>query len=78
MRSALDKAAGEASDFQSLTPPGADAADTAEPDADGSVGISQAIEIDDGNLRIEVASPGLLQRRAVTGLGQPIDIYLFD
>ena len=50
VRSALDHAAGEASDFQSLTPPGADAADTANYDADGSVGTSQAIDIADGNM----------------------------
>ena len=46
--SALDHAAGEASDFQSLTPPGT--GEGAFADADGSVGISQAIDIDHGNL----------------------------
>jgi VWFA-related protein len=48
VRSALDHAAGEASDFQSLTPVGT--GDGAFADADGSVGISQAIDIDNGNL----------------------------
>lgn len=47
VRSALDHAAGEAGDFQSLTPVGSEGAN---PDADGSVGISQAIDIDNGNL----------------------------
>lgn len=47
---ALDRAAGEAGNPQSLTPAGADAADTAEFDADGSVSISQAIDIDFGNM----------------------------
>jgi VWFA-related protein len=50
IRAALDKAAGESGNAQSLTPPGADAFDTAEYDADGSVGVSQAIEIDAGNM----------------------------
>lgn len=47
---ALDHAAGESSDPQSLTPPGADATDPANSDADGSVGISQAIDIANGDL----------------------------
>src|SRR5688572_4241495 len=47
VRSALDHAAGEAGDFQSLTPIGSEGANA---DADGSVGISQAIDIDNGNL----------------------------
>ena len=47
VRSALDHAAGEASDFQSLTPIGSEGANA---DADGSVGISQALDIDNGNL----------------------------
>ena len=47
VRSALDHAAGEASDFQPLTPIGSEGANA---DADGSVGISQALEIDNGNL----------------------------
>lgn len=46
----LNRAAGEASEPGSLTPPGADKFDTAEYDADGSIGIFQAIDIDDGNL----------------------------
>lgn len=50
IRAALERAAGESGNPQSLTPPGADVADTAEYDADGSVGISQAIEIDNGNM----------------------------
>lgn len=59
IRAALDRAAGEAGNPQSLTPPGADKADTAEYDADGSVGISQAIEIDNGNtemLKVAIAT----------------------
>ncbi len=50
VRAVLAKAAGEGGNPQSLTPVGAPAAETAEPDADGSVGVHQAIEIDDGNL----------------------------
>lgn len=46
----LRRAAGEASEPGSLTPPGADVFDTAEYDADGSIGIFQAIDIDDGNM----------------------------
>lgn len=46
VRSALDHAAGEASDFQSLTPIGSEGANA---DADGSVGIHQALEIANGN-----------------------------
>jgi len=56
IRSALDHAAGEASDFQSLTPVGT--GDGAYADADGSVGISQAIDIDYGNtdeLKVAIA-----------------------
>jgi VWFA-related protein len=49
VRSALQHAAGEASDFQSLTPVGSEGANA---DADGSVGISQAIDIDSGLLEI--------------------------
>ncbi|HUR21521.1 MAG TPA: hypothetical protein VMZ90_11975 [Vicinamibacterales bacterium] len=47
VRSALDRAAGESTDFQSLTPVGSSGV---ELDADGSIGISQAIDIDNGNL----------------------------
>lgn len=50
VRSALDKAAGEAGDVQSLTPVGTDARDSTLSDADGSVGVSQAIEIANGDL----------------------------
>ncbi len=50
VRAVLAKAAGEGGNPQALTPVGAPAAETAEPDADGSVGVHQAIEIDDGNL----------------------------
>ncbi|MSO48307.1 MAG: hypothetical protein EXQ49_00145 [Acidobacteria bacterium] len=50
VRAVLAKAAGEGGNPQSLTPVGAPAAETAESDADGSVGVHQAIEIDDGNL----------------------------
>ena len=50
VQAVLARAAGEAGNPQSLTPVGAPAAETAEPDADGSVGVHQAIEIDDGNL----------------------------
>ena len=51
VRSALDHAAGEASDFQSLTPVGREAAFSGDSsaDADGSVGIHQALEIANGN-----------------------------
>jgi VWFA-related protein len=52
VRDALARAAGEAADPQSLTPPGADVADTAEYDADGSVGISQAVDIDAGDMDV--------------------------
>ena len=50
IRAVLDRAAGESGNTQSLTPPGADAFDTAEYDADGSVSVSQAIDIDFGNM----------------------------
>ena len=46
VRAVLDRAAGEATDFQSLTPIGSEGANA---DADGSVGISQAIDIDNGD-----------------------------
>jgi VWFA-related protein len=51
VRSGLDHAAGEASDFQSLTPTGREAAFSGDPgaDADGSVGVHQALEIAQGN-----------------------------
>jgi VWFA-related protein len=49
VRSALDHAAGEASDFQSLTPPGTGEPGDANGDADGSVSIQQALEISNGN-----------------------------
>lgn len=45
IREALERAAGESSNPQSLTPPGSEGE---EADADGSVGISQAIDIIDG------------------------------
>jgi len=66
IRSALDHIAGEASDFQPLTPPGADAADTASPDADGSVGVHQALEIANGNnelLKVAIANACFEGRR---------------
>jgi VWFA-related protein len=43
----LSRASGEASDSQSLTPIGTD-----ENDADGSVGISQAVDIDSGDMDV--------------------------
>lgn len=50
IRAALEKAAGESGNVQSLTPAGADEFDTAEFDADGSVGIAQAVDIDAGDM----------------------------
>jgi len=75
VRAALDKAAGEASDFQSLTPAGADAGDTAYPDADGSVGISQAIDIANGNMEeLKVA----IARACFNGSRTAVDSEVLD
>jgi VWFA-related protein len=59
VRSALDRAAGEATDFQSLTPTGAGVAPDPDADSDGSVGVSQALEISQGNnevLKVAIAN----------------------
>jgi hypothetical protein len=78
VRSALDSAAGEASDFQSLTPPGADSGDTANPDADGSVGIHQALEVAQGNneaLKVAIANACFQGRRTEVD-SQVLDILI--
>jgi VWFA-related protein len=59
VRSALDHAAGEASDFQALTPTGSGVAPDPDADADGSVGVHQALEISQGNnemLKVAIAN----------------------
>ncbi len=68
VRSALDHAAGEASDFQSLTPAGRDADFAGDPnaDADGAVGVHQALEIANGNneqLKVAIANACFLGSR---------------
>ena len=75
IRAVLAKAAGEAGNPQSLTPVGAPASETAEPDADGSIGVHQAIEIDDGNieeLRVAIA------RACFNGDRSAVDAQVLD
>ena len=79
IRSALDHVAGEASDFQALTPPGADAADTASPDADGSVGVHQALEISNGNnevLKVAIANACFEGKRSLPD--SPVDSTVLE
>lgn len=78
VRAALDKAAGEAGDNQALTPPGADQFDTAEYDADGSVGVSQAIDIANGNLdelKVAIARACFNGDRTVVN-GEVLDVLI--
>lgn len=75
IRAVLAKAAGEGGSPQSLTPVGASASETAEPDADGSIGVHQAIEIDDGNfeeLRVAIA------RACFNGDRSAVDAQVLD
>lgn len=78
IRAALEKAAGEGGNVQSLTPPGADAADTPEHDADGSVSVSQAIDIDFGNmetLKVAIATACFNGERAEVD-SQVLDVLI--
>jgi len=78
VRAVLAKAAGEGGSPQSLTPVGAPASETAEPDADGSVGVHQAIEIDDGNfeeLKVAIARACFNGDRAQVD-GQVLDVII--
>lgn len=78
VRSALDKAAGEASDPQSLTPVGTDARDPTLSDADGSVGVHQALEIAQGNnemLKVAIANACFLGSRTEVD-SQVLDVLI--
>jgi VWFA-related protein len=75
IREVLAKAAGEGGSPQSLTPVGAPASETAEHDADGSVGVHQAIEIDDGNFEeLKVA----IARACFNGDRSTVDAQVLD
>jgi len=72
---ALGHAAGEAIDPQSLAPPGTDATDPANSDADGSVGISQAIDIANGDIdQLKVA----IARACFNGDRSTVDAMVVD
>lgn len=77
VRSALDHAAGEASDFQALTPIGSEGANA---DADGSVGIHQALEISQGNndvLKVAIANACFAGDRAQVD-GQVLEVLISE